>query len=356
MLDDPMLIDRASTIIRDERLNAESALQRALDEISALFDEAHDRYLRERKGDVADVVGRLRMNLRAGGDPPDLFEGLEGPLVLVADELTPSVIAQLDWQRLAALVTDAGSWTYHTAILARSIHVPAVAGLHDASGLIAPGALVAVDGSTGDVFVEPDADDARADHRAAAAPAGLRGDRSTSSATLPAVTEDGVEIRLEANIESPDDAARALERGAAGIGLFRSEFLLAGGGPAALTEEAQYAAYRRLIESCRARPGHDPHVRRQRDRSCGLASRGGRRRAGAARPARHPSEPGDRRRSSRRSCGRCFAPRSTGRCGSCSRSSPGSRSCARRAPRSTAPPTPLRARGETPGPTSRSAS
>ena len=73
------------------------------------------------------------MNLRAGGDPTELFRDLEGPLVLVADELTPSVIAQLDWQRLAALVTDAGSWTYHTAILARSIHVPAVAGLHDAS-------------------------------------------------------------------------------------------------------------------------------------------------------------------------------------------------------------------------------
>ncbi len=133
MLDDAMLIGRASTIIRSEQLNAASALQHALDEISALFDEAQDSYLRERKGDVADVVGRLCMNLRAPTNPADLFEGIEGPLVLVADEITPSVIAQLDWQRLAALVTDAGSWTYHTAILARSIHVPAVAGLHDAS-------------------------------------------------------------------------------------------------------------------------------------------------------------------------------------------------------------------------------
>ena len=78
MLDDPMLIGRASTIIRDERLNAASALQHALDEISAIFDEAQDSYLRERKGDVADVVGRLCMNLRAGGDPADLFEGSRG--------------------------------------------------------------------------------------------------------------------------------------------------------------------------------------------------------------------------------------------------------------------------------------
>ena len=84
-----------------ERLNAEWALQRAFDEISALFDEAQDAYLRERKGDVADVVGRLRMNLRHGGDPRDLFADLEGPLVLVADELTPSVVAQVDWPRFA---------------------------------------------------------------------------------------------------------------------------------------------------------------------------------------------------------------------------------------------------------------
>jgi phosphoenolpyruvate-protein phosphotransferase (PTS system enzyme I) len=251
MLDDAMLIGRASTIIQSEQLNAASALQHALDEISALFDEAQDSYLRERKGDVADVVGRLCMNLRAD-DPADLFEGIEGPLVLVADEITPSVIAQLDWQRLAALVTDAGSWTYHTAILARSIHVPAVAGLHDASALIAPGALVAVDGLTGEVFVEPDAEmlaqvTAR-QRRLLAYEATLEPFRG-----LPAITEDGVPIRLEANIESPDDAVRALERGAAGIGLFRSEFLLAGSGPSGLTEETQYAAYRRLIDN--AAPG-----------------------------------------------------------------------------------------------------
>jgi phosphotransferase system enzyme I (PtsI) len=220
--------------------------------MSALFDQAHDSYLRERKGDVADVVGRLCMNLRAAGDPADLFKELEGPLVLVADEITPSVIAQLDWQRLAALVTDAGSWTYHTAILARSIRVPAVAGLGNASATVPPGAVVAVDGATGEVLVDPDADtlaqiQARQRRRQAYEQSldEYRG--------LAAVTEDGVEIRLEANIESPDDAARAIERGAEGIGLFRSEFLLAGGGQAALTEEAQFCAYRRLVQSAAGR-------------------------------------------------------------------------------------------------------
>lgn len=248
MLDDPMLIDRAAAIIREDRLNAESALHRALEQIAAFFDEADDAYLRERKGDVADVVGRLCMNLRAAGDPGDLLEGLEGPLVLVADEITPSVIAQLDWSRLAALVTDAGSWTSHTAILARSIHIPAVAGLHDASAIISPGILIAVDGATGDVLLEPDAETlgqiATRRRRREAYEQSLDEYRQ-----LPAMTADGIHIRLEANIEAPDDAGRAIERGAVGIGLFRSEFLLAAWGQAALTEERQYTSYRRLIES-----------------------------------------------------------------------------------------------------------
>jgi phosphoenolpyruvate-protein phosphotransferase (PTS system enzyme I) len=247
MLDDAMLVGRAVETIRSERLNAESALQRALEHISTFFDQAHDAYLRERKGDVADVVGRLTMNLREAGDPTDLFRDLEGPLVLVAHDVTPSIIAQLDWQRLAALVTDAGSWTNHTAILARSLRVPAVAGLHNASVLVAPGSVVAVDGTTGEVLVDPDAEtleqvEARLRRRQA------HEQTLDEYRDLPAVTEDGVEIRLEANIEAPDDAARASERGAVGIGLFRSEFLLAGAGQAALTEEAQYRAYRRLIE------------------------------------------------------------------------------------------------------------
>jgi phosphoenolpyruvate-protein phosphotransferase (PTS system enzyme I) len=248
LLDDPMLVDRAAAIIRAERLNAESAIQRALDEVSALFDEVDDLYLRERKGDVEDVVGRLCMNLRAGGDPLDLFRDVEGPVVLVAEELSPSLIAQLDGERLAAFVTDAGSWTYHTAILARSMHIPAVAGLRHASGLIPPGALVAVDGSSGAVLVDPPADvladlEARSKKRRAY-------ERSLDEmADLPAVTEDGTAIRIEANVELPEEAVRARERGAEGIGLYRSEFLLAGTGAASLDEEAQYTVYRRLIDA-----------------------------------------------------------------------------------------------------------
>ncbi len=247
MLDDAMLIERAAEIIRSERLNAGSALERALDEISALFDQAEDAYLRERKGDVGDVVGRLRMNLRAGGDQLEPFRDLEGPFVLVADELTPSMVAQLDGRQLAGLVTDAGSWTYHSAILARSIHVPAVAGLRDASTRIAPGVVVAVDGATGEVFVDPDA--ATLDHvRIRQQRRAVYEQSLDEYRALAPVTVDGVRLRLEANVESPQDADRARAGGAEGIGLFRSEFLVAGG-ERALTEEAQYLAYARLVDS-----------------------------------------------------------------------------------------------------------
>ena len=248
MLDDPMLVDRAVEIVRGERLNAESALQRALDEVSALFDQLDDRYLRERKGDVADVVGRLCMNLRTGGNPTDMFRDLEGPLVLVAEELSPSVIAQLDLDRLAGFVTDAGSWTYHTAILARSIHLPAVSGVRHASGLIPPGVLLAVDGTSGDVLIDPPPEvvadfEARSKKRRAY-------ERSLDEyAALPAVTEDGTIIRIEANVELPEEAARARLRGAEGIGLYRSEFLLAGMSAAGLDEDAQYEVYVRLIDA-----------------------------------------------------------------------------------------------------------
>ena len=253
MLDDRMLIDRAVDIIQTSRVNAETALQRTLDEISALFDKADDPYLRERRGDVSDVVNRLCGNLRAGGEPGDLFRELEGPLVLVADELTPSVIAQLEWHRIAALVSDEGSWTYHTAILARSIRVPAVVGLRSASTRVLPGSIVAVDGTTGEVIVGPD--------EAMLAQIQARGQkRAQFEKSLdefrrrPGITADGLPIRLEANIESPDDAGRARERGADGIGLFRSEYLLAVGGQAALAEDVQYEAYSRLLKESAPAP------------------------------------------------------------------------------------------------------
>src|SRR5918999_4872983 len=154
MLEDPMLVGRAATIVMDERVNAEWAVQRALDELAAVFNDIEDPYLHERKGDLHDVAGRLRMNMRSEkGGPRDLLQDLDTPCVLIADELTPSVVAQLDWTRIRGFATDAGSRTSHTAILARSLDVPAVVGLHNASELVQAGQLVVIDGTAGELIV-----------------------------------------------------------------------------------------------------------------------------------------------------------------------------------------------------------
>src|SRR5215475_2778149 len=247
MLDDPMLVPRAEALVREQLVNAEWAVQKVFDEFSDVFDDIADPYLRERKGDVADLVGRLRMNLRQDvASPRDLLQAIEEASVLIADELTPSLAAQVDWTKVRGFATDAGSRTYHTAILARSLEVPAVVGLHEASGRIQPGQLVVIDGTQNEVIVDPDeATLARAmrndavDRRAAT--------DVDSERRRPAIMADGLRIRLDANIEFPGDLATARYAGAEGIGLYRSEFLLTGhrGIPG---EDQQYEIYRGMLE------------------------------------------------------------------------------------------------------------
>jgi phosphoenolpyruvate-protein phosphotransferase (PTS system enzyme I) len=253
MLEDPMLVGRAATIVMEERVNAEWAVQRALDELAAVFNDVEDPYLHERKGDLHDVAGRLRMNMRSEkGGPRDLLQDLETPCVLVADELTPSVVAQLDWTRIRGFATDAGSRTYHTAILARSLGVPAVVGLHDLSTRIPLGASVIVDGDTGEVIIDPSPQVRQeADARGRLAKLQMAAPRHWEG---PTETRDGVRIQLQANIERSDDVTSALASGAEGIGLYRSEFLLVGGPPDMAGEEEQYYEYRRVVERMSPRP------------------------------------------------------------------------------------------------------
>ena len=247
MLDDPMLLPRAADIVREQRVNAEWAVQQVFHEFSAVLDEVADPYLRERTGDVADLVGRLRMNLRQGvSTPKDLLRELDEASVLIADELTPSLAAQVDWTKVRGFATDAGSRTYHTAILARSLDVPAVVGLHDASRQVQPGQLVIIDGSGSQVIVDPTAEElARAaQHADDRRPA----ESVDAERRRPASTADGVPIRLDANIEFPDDLAGARYAGAEGIGLYRSEFLLTTGIAEVGQEERQYEIYRGMLE------------------------------------------------------------------------------------------------------------
>src|SRR2546427_3322575 len=246
MLDDPMLVPRAADIVREQRVNAEWAVQQVFQEFSGVFDEVADPYLRERRGDVADVIGRLRMNLRHGLEAPrDLLRELDESSVLVADELTPSIAAQVDWTKVRGFATDAGSRTYHTAILARSLDVPAVVGLHNAIKQVQAGQLVVIDGTASEVIIDPSPEElARAAHHADDhRPALMEAERRR-----PASTADGVAIRLDANIEFPDDPAAARYAGAEGIGLYRSEFLITGGIEDFRDEDRQYEIYRRMLE------------------------------------------------------------------------------------------------------------
>ena len=252
MLDDPALLGRAAAVVRDERVNAEWAVQSALDELSAVFDDIDDRYLHERKGDVHDVAGRLRLNLREDrGGPRDRLQDLDTPCVLIADELTPSVVAQLDWTRIRGFATDAGSRTYHTAILARSLGVPAVVGLHDVSSHLPPGASVILDGESGEVIIDPSPD---LYQEAELASRRSRVHVSVPHSEGPLETIDGIRVVLAANIERSDDVAMAIDAGAEGIGLYRSEFMLVGGPPDMAAEDEQYHVYRQLVERMAPRP------------------------------------------------------------------------------------------------------
>jgi phosphotransferase system enzyme I (PtsI) len=252
MLDDPMLVGRAETIVRTERVNAAWAVHRAYEELYHVFRSMEDPYLRERETDVADVAGRLRLNLRHGAKgPKELLSQVDGPSILIADELTASVAAQLDWSRVQAFATDAGSRTYHTAILARSLKVPAIVGLHDASLRIPAGTPVVLDGTTGELLVAPTPDQIDDAHRRATRP---RRRVHSHGEPGPVSTTDGVRIRLEANIELLEDLPFLNEHGAEGVGLYRSEFMLSGRPIASVTEDDQYALYRSLIEQVAPRP------------------------------------------------------------------------------------------------------
>jgi phosphotransferase system enzyme I (PtsI) len=252
MLDDPMLIGKAEDIIRTERVNAAWAVHRAYQALYEIFSVMEDPYLRERENDVADVAGRLRMNLRHGArGPRELLSQIDGPSVLIADELTASVAAQLDWSRVQGFATDAGSRTYHTAILARSLKVPAIVGLHDASLRIAAGTPLVLDGTTGELVVSPSPEMIDEAQRRASRP---RRRAAAPADGGPVTTRDGVRVRLEANIELLEDLEYLSESGAEGVGLYRSEFMLSGRALESVTEDEQYAMYRSLLEQVAPQP------------------------------------------------------------------------------------------------------
>jgi phosphotransferase system enzyme I (PtsI) len=227
MLHDEHLVGAAVNYIREDKINAEWALRRAVDDIRAVFDQIEDPYLRERRSDVEYVFQRALRNL-LGRDtgplapPPDA--------VVVAYDLSPADTATLHKAAVAGLITDAGGKTSHTAIIARAHEIPAVVALENITEHVESDDLLLIDGSAGLVIVNPSpvtvAQYRDEQRRQVAAGAQLHAMRS-----LPARTIDGADVLLLANIDNPDEIDSAVDHGAMGVGLFRTEYLFMTGDP-----------------------------------------------------------------------------------------------------------------------------
>jgi phosphotransferase system enzyme I (PtsI) len=253
MLEDRKLIDDVEGYIRQERANAEWAVKVVADRLLAVYAEIKDDYLRGRSSDIEDVLRRLLVAL--GGEPSP--RRLSEDAVLVAEELLPSAVADLDFSHVRAVVSDAGGWTSHTAIIARGLGIPAVVGLRDLYRHARTGDEIAVDAAGGEVVLRPSAETARRFREIAAQEIAAREQHASASVSAgevvageeslraPLVTRDGVEIILRANVELPAEYEGVRRAGARGIGLYRSEFLfsLRGGAP---SEEEQCEAYAEL--------------------------------------------------------------------------------------------------------------
>jgi len=249
MLHDEHLVDAAVGYIRDEKINAEWALRKAVDDIRSVFDAVEDEYFRERRSDVDFVAERVLRNL-LGRDAGPLMPPPDA--IVVAYDLSPADTAQLHKAAVSGLVTDAGGKTSHTAIIARAHEIPAVVGLEDITDAIESDDLVIVDGTMGVVIVNPSAAtvvEYREEQRRQAA----LGAVFLSTRDLPARTRDGTEIALYANIDGPDEIRSALEHGAVGIGLTRTEYLFMTSDKIP-EEEDHYRTAVSVLEQMRGRP------------------------------------------------------------------------------------------------------
>ncbi|RAP76278.1 phosphoenolpyruvate--protein phosphotransferase [Paenibacillus montanisoli] len=255
LLEDEELIGQAQSSIREQRFSADSAMSDAADKVAELLASLDDAYLRERAADIRDVSRRVIRLLRAGQGPDGVLafvgndEGLERSekSVLIAHDLTPSDTAQLDTASIAGFITAIGGRTSHSAIIARSVGIPAVVGTGKAIDEVKDGQLVIVDGGTGIVLVEP-TESELAHYRELQRRQAARQERLKPFHGLPSVSADGHRVELVANIGSVQDAQQALKQGAEGIGLFRTEFLFMGR-PDLPKEDEQFAAYRSVAET-----------------------------------------------------------------------------------------------------------
>ena len=244
ILQDEMLIGETLKLISDELINAEGALNRVLRKIRRVFDKINDEYLRERHSDIDSIGDRLMRNLI--GETRESLADVDEQVIVVAHDLTPADTVQIDKNKVVGFITDIGGRTSHTAILARSMGIPAVLGLETVTSLVPNGIPMIIDGSTGTVVLKPSPETFR-DYLQKKQAYDYQESELLKFKALPAETLDGFSLALRSNIDFVEEISAAREHGAQGIGLFRTEFLfMSDEGPP--SEDEQFEIYRSAVE------------------------------------------------------------------------------------------------------------
>ncbi len=244
LLKDPTLATKVKDVIREQKVDAATALQKVLDEYAQLLSQLKDTYLKERMADLRDVGARVLAQLALQENRPSL--DVNEPVILVAHEILPSQALTFDRKLVAGILTEKGASTGHAAILARSLGIPAVSGLRELRE-IRTGDLIAMDGREGHVYLNPGPEVVTAYRKLQREYIDLYG-KLTGKCDQPALTPDGVALELLANVSGPKDAAMACSAGATGVGLYRTEYLFLTH-PSVPDEEEQLATYRKVIEA-----------------------------------------------------------------------------------------------------------
>ncbi len=257
ILSDPMIADMPLDIIRTRYYNAEWALVTQIEELSAQFEEIEDIYLRERKADIQQVGERVLKVLTGSANLlPKAVDGDSPHMIVVAHDISPADMLQFRDRSFSGFITDVGGQNSHTAIVARSLDIPASVGVSNASTLIEQGDWLIIDGDAGVVVVDP-TPVVLDQYREKQARQMRERKKLGKLKKTPSLTMDGTPITLLANIEFPDDCVHALEGGAHGVGLFRSEFLFMGRIAHANklpTEEEQFQSYKQAVIAMKGRP------------------------------------------------------------------------------------------------------
>ncbi|HEY3138756.1 MAG TPA: phosphoenolpyruvate--protein phosphotransferase [Blastocatellia bacterium] len=245
MLEDEQLIKELEHEIRVRRVNAEWAVRSVADRAIEVYKQVNDPYLRERTSDLEDVATRL-LTVLSGHDKFDLSQ-LDQDVIIVANNIWPSTIAELDFNHVLGFATDAGGLTSHSAIIARSVGIPAVVGLHDITRLTKTGNSIVIDGASGEVILRPTKAVLQIYRQKQQTEAKVK--EPVAERAQLAETRDGVRVTLRANVELPSEIESLALFGAEGIGLYRSEFLFLTQLPELPGEDEQYEVYRKLAEA-----------------------------------------------------------------------------------------------------------